>query len=73
MKMVRILVYEGDPEWIKMCVERRNIKETVCISNNKIIEAHIGFDGGFFESFYESKGGETERKTWTEDSQDYTP
>jgi len=57
MKMIRVLVYEGDEEFIDMHVERRWVKDIegpfIDGQGNKIIEKSIKFEG-----CEESKGGE---------------
>jgi len=60
MQLVRVLVYRGSAEWVKDCLDRRGIKESRVVGMRdgeecKIIEAHIGFDGGFFETFYNNE------------------
>lgn len=41
-RLVRILVYEGTPEWIQDCMKRRGVKGSYAIPQGVIKEAIVG-------------------------------
>jgi hypothetical protein len=43
MRVIRILVYEGDPKWIEETMKRNSVKQFIQIKNNTITEALIGY------------------------------
>lgn len=41
-RLIRILVYEGDPKWIQDCLARRGVKGSYCAGAGIIKEAIVG-------------------------------
>ena len=74
MKMIRVLVYEGEEEWINDCLIRRGVKETVVFGqaskgDRTITEAFIGFNGSMFSVLEAAilKGGAAESESKSKD------
>ncbi len=41
-RLVRVLVYEGTPEWIQDCMKRRGVKGSYTVPQGVIKEAIVG-------------------------------
>jgi len=41
-RLIRVLVYEGPPEWIQECLQRRGVKGSYTVSRGVIKEAIVG-------------------------------
>lgn len=41
-RLIRVLVYEGSPEWIQMILARRGVKGSYTCPNGTIREAVVG-------------------------------
>ena len=41
-RLIRVLVYEGQPEWIQECLTKRGVKGSMTVSRGVIKEAVVG-------------------------------
>ena len=55
-RLIRVLVYEGTPEFIQGCLTRRWLKGSYCLSNGVIREAIVG---DFLETILDESEPET--------------